>query len=458
MSDPQAVNDGNRRARLNAMAEGGTAGVEAYDAAQAASQQAAAQARTDTINSLAWAPHNQMAAQAFGQQVSDRVAPQLRDASLARSLAGEQVGYDQSAYGSYMRIGEEGLAARRAAMEHQRRMDSYSQRLADAEHQERLRSYATGGGSGGGGFAGTGMGKEELSAFFQGAGQIKQQQEASAAQRSASIQARHARLLERAAGILDRGTKDGDEQKRDMHTAGLLERLGWKNTATKMRDDTQDAARKRQAARNVVERAAPIAADHRGQAEDRVVDQRMAMADSARYAREAALAAGLPAEFAFGLFPDDRGDVMDALQEHDAYENYLRTGYEDPADATAAQIDAYDQQWDMAALGTAQEYGLSVDRVNEVADQFDLSSPVMVPEQLSKLAEQQQALVTASSQEDDDGVVPTPNEVVARWLAEGAITEAEARYWLRQFGSEEAGWVLAEQGDDILSQSARGDD
>lgn len=450
MSDtgPQAVNDGNRRARLNAMAEGGTAGVEAYDAAQSAAQQHASDARTGVINSMAWAPHNQMAAQAFGQQVSDRVAPKLRDAELARSLGGEQVGFDQAAYQSYMRIGEEGLAARRSAMEHRKTMDSLSRRLQDAEHSERLRSVRSGSSGSGGdaGFAGSGMDKTELMALLAGAGQLKQQEVSGELSETEGRNRKQQMLAEKARDALRWRAGLGNQRAA---TGVKYRNLDWGGTGNALMKLAAKERVKAKAAESVADKGEAVVARAAGRGDELAARRRLAEADDNRFAREAASAAGLSPEMAWGLFPHDESDVMDSLQDAESFENYLRTGYE--GGAVEAAEEAWDESsvaWKSQALATAQEYGMSPDRVLEVADQFNLSDPALVPEQLTRIAENEQALVAEAKD------AYSAREIVAQWQAAGELTDAEARYLLQQYGNDEAWWGLSELEQAESSESA----
>lgn len=348
------INDGNRRARLAAMAEGGTAGVEAFDSAQAASRRFQQEAVKSAL-STGWHPGNALVAADLAGQAQGWTAPYVRDAELGSTLAGEQVGYDRQAYDSYLRRGEEALDLRRQGMAHERRMSSYSDRLRDAEHAERLRSTR----SSAGGYAGTGMEKGELEAYLRGVGMMAQDREASRVGRQSAAAQRRARVIGKAAEIQERGAK---RSRRAELGGDVLEGLGFKKRAERVRASAPQPAATRGETETLRKAAAGLgrlgfdrpAAAVRGVAEDqralvaaylrgveplfrfeqdraagKSAEQMNVLADDDRWAREAAIAGGIDPAMALGLFPSAPDDVAAKMADLEEQRNVALTGHPD---------------------------------------------------------------------------------------------------------------------------------
>lgn len=360
----EVVNDGNRRARLAAMAQGGTAGVEAFDAAQAAASRFQSEAVGHAL-STGWHPGNRLVAQDLAGVAQSRTAPYVRDAQLGGTLAGEQVGYDRSAYDSYLRRGEEALDLRRRQMEHERTMAGYSSRLRDAEHNAKLQQLQ----QQASGFAGSGMDKSELEAYLRGAGMMKQDQEASRAGRQARSAQGRSDLFSRVAETMAKGARHTQNRAA---MADFFERFGWDNKAagirreeglgvsakharerlaraseldggvmrgkaSQIRERTQEQSEEAQRARarqaaiaEYVTQFAPVAVGMQdARVEGKQNEQLQILADEDRWARDAAIAAGLDPAMALGLFPSSPDDVQSRLEDLQAQRNLEQYGHED---------------------------------------------------------------------------------------------------------------------------------
>ena len=464
------INDANRRQRLHAMASGGTAGVEAFDAAQAASQRYQQEAVQSAL-STGWHPGNALVAADLAGEAQGWTAPYVRDAQLGGSLVGEQVGYDRSAYDSYLARGEEALDLRRRAMAHEQTMAGYDRRLRDAEHAEKLRSTR----AGTAGYGGSGMGKEDLETYLRGVGMMAQEREAAEQGRKSRMAAQRARMIEQAAARLEEGAAKrqlpdqvrsvlarlgvvsgdsaSDTARKRMAVAAMLERAGMDKTAAAGRqaasEASQDAAARQKGPDLVakyLQAVSPVFEFESGRAAQKADEQFRVLADEDRFAREAAIAGGLDPALALGMFPSDPGDVASRMADLEEQRNIALTGH--PDGELGAMEDALDRsktEWDATALQTAQESGLSYDYVKEVADEFNLSSPEQVPQQLGKIAMMEQAVVQMMNEDDD---VSVPEDAIAVLMndPEAGLTEADVKYLLKRFGNEDLSYALEDRG------------
>lgn len=477
----EVINDGNRRARLAAMAQGGTAGVEAFDAAQQAASQQQQQAVQAAL-STGWHPGNRLVAGELAGEARRWTAPYVRDAQLGGDLAGEQVGYDRAAYDSFLRRGEEALDLRRNAMAHERTMSSYSQRLRDAEHNAKLKSVQ----SSAEGFAGSGMDKTELEAYLRGAGMIAQQKEAAKSGRQAGLAGQRSDLMGKAASLVARGAQKtqahqmtaalmdvlgqdqqarkirrrGDlgatagEAQKGMRAASIWDSIGWGDTANRVRsgvaDESKrasDVARQQAAVQSLLTGVVPDAIGvERARAEGKQREQMRTLADEDRFAREAAIAAGIDPAMALGLFPSDPGDVAARMDDLTAQRNMEIYGHPDgELGAMKDELSDYDTQIEYQGLEVAKQTGLpldyatsaveasmqtgaSVSDVLSAVDEFGLDGPQDVPEQNQRLAELAELLQGAAD----------PKSYLEDLAADPDVelSDAEFAFLARQFGVE----------------------
>jgi hypothetical protein len=407
------VNDGNRKARLDAMAQGGTAGVQAFDAAQQAAHDSRAGAINDTLSEFTWHAGNSQQADPLRALIEQRTAPAVRDAELGRTLEGEQVGYEAGAREGYLKQGRQSIADM---------MTDWERKQALAR-QEAAMSVSSGGGSGGGsgdGFAGTGYTKEELETILKGAGELAQQQEQSGYRNKASVaqvQGGAEAAIKRALGIAAKSPQYASLEL-------MAETKGKVNDVQRgLEKANREYGWKQMAGRR----------DRRSLIEELLGSATRAGFQDERFSRDAALQAGLDPLLAYGLFADDPGAEAQRMQ--DAMEQANLYQYGDPEGEAGLRSDAAsrvrdEQTVDRAAL--AEQFGMSPTKANAIANTFmlDPGDPEAFGAQLDVLSAIDDMVVKRRT----EGA--TLDEIVNEMVADTEVgyTAEEINYVLSMYG------------------------
>jgi hypothetical protein len=400
----EVLNDGNRRQRLEALAAGGSAGVQAYEAAQAAAQQQRSEAIQGTLAQHAWHPGNAAQADPLRELVEKRTAPFVRDAELATDLGREQVGHDAGGREGYLRLGRRDIAAMLTDWERSRELA-----------QQRVASASSGGGGGdeGGGYGGSGLSRTELLDMLRGAGELGQMQER--------------RALDDVAGKVVDKVALAEKVMRDSVRADAENNKGWKKLGARLG--------------NVVEHAGITG---RTRAMQRMMEEgygqkdQSIMLDKERFSREAAAKVGLDPLLAWGLFPDDPGAQVSRFGERRSLADLQRLGNPDGVSGLASDMAAENKY---AALQLGNLHQLPTAQVNAIANTFriDPKNPEAFGTQLARLHELDKTVQLAL------GEGQTIQEVLTALLAvDDPISADELRYIQQRWGSTFANFDLDE--------------
>lgn len=404
---------GDRAGALNALASGGSAGLDAYKQAQAKQADYQRQAIDAALGGRGVGIPSEAAAEVAGL-VKSRTSGYANDAASGVSLATEQMGYDSSALDSF-------LAQQQKKLDQQRREAEQNMDVSRIQHQGRVSAWqrqydasqaAAGDNSLASWFAQ--LDKEDQDALVKGTAQALQGQEMSQAQRDLAGQKSAAvkqQFQKPATGETPgKGVMTNEAYAQAQKSAGDIPGRGV------MKPEAYAQAQRSAMAEAAQERTARVEALQAAlsQMQLRVPDYQQ---------KVAAELYGMNQFLAMGRYPNDEKAISERRKEIDDYLAYIPGASQ--ADAERAYNDDLDalnrDKWEQAGLSWeankdgAESAGMSPQKAGEFAQHPEFANVAAAAEdyrtQTDKTAQQRYAGF------EDEVNRTYPGEVNAPWRA-----------------------------------------
>lgn len=321
------VSDAQRMAQLNALASGGTAGLDAYRKAQSDITGYRNQALNNALGAQSGVGSsgfnfgfaNKDAADALGSYINQTTQPLADSATSAVSAANAQVGYDKSAIDSY-------LAQRQAQLgENAREFNTtYQRQLAQAQQQQALYGDLAG------------LSDSERKAVIEGTGRNMQVQHVNDLQSTADQQSAKEQNVGQGRNRLRYEQAQEDLADNNAQAANAQQQAAAAQAVTP--SITNPHPDQTAYARMLAEQAAGNVGRHSlqglyadQQAQQSLIDNYLSgyrdqqygsMVDLPQFERQAAEKYGMNPVLAAGLYPSDTSDLLTRRRALDSYLNY----------------------------------------------------------------------------------------------------------------------------------------